>query len=79
MMSVPLQQEKRRSRSKLTVRAKVYRAVRDVAAFVVADPDGQVVTVDERNVVPVAAISGAECELSEGRRRDTLQDIRGQY
>ena len=40
---------RRTETSELTVRSKVDRAIRDMAALVVADPDWQIVAVDERD------------------------------
>lgn len=59
--------------SELTVRSKVDRAICDMAALVVADPDWQIVAVDERDVVPVIAVRSPERELGQRGGRDTLR------
>ena len=58
--------------SELTVRSKVDRAIRDMAALVVADPDWQIVAVDERDVVPVIAVRSPERELGQRGGGDSL-------
>jgi hypothetical protein len=58
------------------VRAEVDRAVRDAAALVVVDAHGEVVPVDERDVVVVVAVRGRERELGERRGRDARAGVR---
>jgi hypothetical protein len=47
------------------VRAEIDRAVSNVAADVVADAHGKIVTIDEGDVVVVLAVTGSQGELSE--------------
>ena len=63
---------RRTENSELTVRSKVDRAICDMAALVVADPDWQIVAVDKRDVVPVVAVRSSERELGQRGGRDTL-------
>jgi hypothetical protein len=58
------------------VRAEVDRAVRDAAALVVRDAHGEVVPIDERDVVVVVAVRGRKRELGERRGRDARACVR---
>jgi len=55
----------------IEVLTEVNRTVSDGAADIVGDSHGQVVPIDETDIVPIKSISSTECPFSHRRRGHT--------